>query len=60
VYWDYEQGTELRDRSMQDLADYYSRLLQWYTKGQFIDEDGKLHISGHHYNITVPFFSIFT
>jgi hypothetical protein len=56
VYWNYEQGTELRDRSMQELADYYLRLLQWYTKGQFIDEDGRLHVSGHQYEI--PYWEV--
>ena len=25
--WDYEQGTELRDPSMKEVADYYARLL---------------------------------
>ena len=31
--WSYEQGTELRDPSMKELADYYARLVSWYTQG---------------------------
>jgi hypothetical protein len=51
VFWDYTQGTELRDPTMKELADYYSCLLSWYTKGGFKDEYGKWHESGHHYKI---------
>jgi hypothetical protein len=51
VFWDYTQGTELRDPTMKELAGYYSRLLSWYTKGGFKDELGKWHESGHHYKI---------
>ena len=51
VDWHYEQGTELRDPSMKEVADYYARLVSWYTKGGFTDEYGKRHESGHHYNI---------
>jgi len=49
VTWDYEQGNELRDPSMKELADYYARLLSWYTLGGFKDEYGVWHNSGHHY-----------
>ncbi len=49
--WNYEQGTELRDPSMKELADYYGRLVSWYTQGGFTDEFGKRHDSGHHYKI---------
>jgi len=49
--WDYEQGTELRDPSMKEVADYYARLVSWYTQGGFTDEFGKRHESGHHYKI---------
>src|SRR5882762_10360482 len=38
--WDYEQGTELRDLTFQEVAEYYARLLSWYTKGGFTDEYG--------------------
>ena len=54
--WDYEQGTELRDPSFKEVADYYARLLSWYTKGGFADELGKRHESGHHYSI--PYWEI--
>jgi hypothetical protein len=53
VYWDYTQGTELKDKSMKDLGDYYARLVSWYTKGGFTDENGKEHHSGYHYNFPV-------
>jgi hypothetical protein len=54
--WDYEQGTELRDPSFKEVADYYARLLSWYTVGGFTDELGKRHDSGHHYSI--PYWEI--
>lgn len=50
--WNYTQGTELRDPSLQELAGYYVRLASWYTKGGFTDEFGKEHKSGHHFKIT--------
>jgi hypothetical protein len=53
VYWDYTQGTELKDPSGKDLGDYYARLVSWYTKGGFTDENGKQHSSGYHYNFPV-------
>lgn len=56
VTWAYEQGTELRDPSMKEVADYYARLLAWYTKGGFIDEFGKRHESGYHYSI--PYWEV--
>jgi len=49
--WNYTQGTELRDPSMKELADYYARLVSWYTRGGFEDEYGVEHQSGHHYKI---------
>jgi hypothetical protein len=51
VYWKYTQGTELRDPTMKEVADYYARLLSWYTKGGFTDELGVFHNSGHHYKV---------
>ena len=33
------------------MADYYARLVSWYTQGGFTDEYGKRHDSGHHYKI---------
>ena len=49
VTWDYTQGSDLRDPSMKELADYYARLVSWYTLGSFKDEYGVKHTSGHHY-----------
>ncbi|MGA2987653.1 MAG: glycosyl hydrolase family 39 [Terriglobia bacterium] len=51
VTWNYEQGTEFRDPSLKEVADYYARLVSWYTQGGFTDEFGKRHDSGHHYKI---------
>jgi len=56
VTWDYEQGTELRDPTMKEVADYYARLLSWYTNGGFTDEFGKRHESGYHYSI--PYWEV--
>ena len=47
VSWDYTQGTELVDPSGKALGDYYGRLVSWYTKGGFTDENGKFHASSH-------------
>jgi hypothetical protein len=52
VTWEYEKGTELRDSTMKEVADYYARLLAWYTQGGFTDEFGKRHQSGYHYSIS--------
>ena len=49
--WNYTQGTQLRDPSGKELADYYARLVSWYTRGGFADEYGKRHESGHHYTV---------
>jgi hypothetical protein len=51
VFWDYTQGTELRDPSMKELAGYYGRLAAWYSAGGFVDENGVRHDSGYHYPI---------
>jgi hypothetical protein len=51
VFWDYTQGTELRDPSMKEISEYFARLLSWYTKGGFTDEYGKRWESGHHYKV---------
>ncbi len=49
--YNYEQGTELRDPSMKEVADYFARLASWYTMGGFTDEYGQRHASGHHYKV---------
>ncbi|WP_047491064.1 glycosyl hydrolase family 39 [Terriglobus sp. TAA 43] len=51
VFWDYTKGTEIVDPTYKQAADYYARLLSWYTKGGLTDENGKWHASGHHYRI---------
>jgi hypothetical protein len=51
VFWGYTQGTELTDATGKQLGDYYGRLVSWYVKGGFIDENHKWHASGHHYDI---------
>lgn len=56
VFWNYTQGTELRDPSMKEAADYLARLLSWYTQGGFTDENGKRWNSGHHYK--VPYWEV--
>ncbi len=56
VTWDYEQGTEPRDPTFKEVADYYARLLAWYTQGGFTDELGKRHESGYHYSI--PYWEV--
>lgn len=56
VTWSYEQGTELRDPSMKEVADYFARLVAWYTQGGFTDEFGKRHESGYHYSI--PYWEV--
>jgi hypothetical protein len=50
--WDYTQGADPRDPSMQEIGDYYGRLFSWYTQGGFTDELGQRHQSGYHYNIS--------
>jgi len=56
VVWDYTQGTELRDPTGKELGDYYARLVSWYVKGGFTDENGKRHESGYHYKF--PYWEV--
>ncbi|HKV79503.1 MAG TPA: hypothetical protein VJP02_15245 [Candidatus Sulfotelmatobacter sp.] len=56
VTWTYEQGTDLRDPSMKEVADYFARLVSWYTQGGFTDEFGKRHESGYHY--AIPYWEV--
>jgi hypothetical protein len=53
VTWTYTQGTELGDPSGKELGDYYARLVSWYVKGGFTDENGARHESGYHYKLPV-------
>ncbi len=57
VTWKYGGGTELRDPSLKELAGYYRRLVSWYTKGGFTDENGQVHTSGYHY--ALPYWEAF-
>jgi hypothetical protein len=56
VFWNYTQGTELRDPTGKELGDYYGRLVSWYTQGGFTDENGKRHESGYHFNL--PYWEV--
>jgi hypothetical protein len=56
VSWSYNDGTELRDSTMKEVAEYYARLFSWYTKGGFTDELGTFHQSNHFYKI--PYWEI--
>jgi hypothetical protein len=56
VFWDYTKGTELRDPTGKELGDYFGRLVSWYTKGGFTDENGKKHESGNHYSF--PYWEV--
>ena len=53
VFWNYTQGTELVDPSGKQLGDYFARLVSWYTKGGFTDENDKVHTSGYHYSFPI-------
>lgn len=52
VVWEYTKGLDFRDPSFKEVAQYYARLISWYTQGGFTDEFGKRHESGHHYRVT--------
>ncbi len=53
VYWEYTQGADLNDPSGKELGDYYARLVSWYTKGGFTDENGARHTSNYHYTFPI-------
>ena len=53
VFWNYTQGTQLRDPTGKELGDYYGRLVSWFTQGGFTDENGKRHDSGYHYSFPI-------
>jgi len=36
----YSLGTELVDPTGKQLGDYFARVVSWYTKGGFTDENG--------------------
>ena len=47
--WTCDSGTELRDPTYREVADYFARVVSWNVKGGFTDELGKWHASGHHF-----------
>ena len=56
VDWNYTEGTALVDPTGRQLGDYYARLVSWYTRGGFTDENGVRHTSGYHYSI--PYWEV--
>ncbi|PRY01638.1 hypothetical protein [Allonocardiopsis opalescens] len=46
IQWGYQQGTEFRDPSLKEVADYFERFARWYIAGGFHDEYGTWHESG--------------
>jgi hypothetical protein len=57
VIWNYTQGKDLAEGGLQDLADYYARLVSWYVKGGFTDRQGNRHTSDFHFKI--PYWEVF-
>ncbi|MGP8243238.1 MAG: GH39 family glycosyl hydrolase [Bryobacteraceae bacterium] len=55
--WSYTQGTDLVEGGLEKLADYYARLVSWYTRGGFTDRQGKRHTSNFHFKI--PYWEVF-
>lgn len=55
IDWKYEfrpdVGKRLRDPTFHATADYFRRFAEWYVRGEFIDEYGQVHHSGHHLKI---------
>ena len=51
----YSKGTHLAV-PVEVVADYYKRLVSWYTAGGFTDEYGVFHRSRHHYS--VPYWEV--
>ncbi|WP_181157529.1 hypothetical protein [Microbacterium sp. MYb62] len=49
IHWDYEQGEQFRDETLEEVADYFFRIASWYIAGGFVDELGVRHESGHRY-----------
>ncbi len=55
IDFSYSGGTELVV-PIQTVADYYRRLVAWYTQGGFTDELGTFHASNHHYSF--PYWEV--
>jgi glycosyl hydrolase family 39 (putative alpha-L-iduronidase) len=43
-------------QSAQDMAEYFGRFAAWYTQGQFEDQIGRKHVSGH--SIALPYWEV--
>jgi hypothetical protein len=56
VTWNYTQGSQPRDSTFKEMANYFARVYSWYTKGGFTDERGKYHSSGYHFDI--PYWEV--
>jgi len=46
--WNYEAGSDLRDPTGDEVAEYFARVAGWYSAGGFVDELGQRHNSTHH------------
>ncbi|MGA2326839.1 MAG: glycosyl hydrolase family 39 [Bryobacteraceae bacterium] len=57
VFWSYTKGAELREGGLEELGQYYARLVSWYTQGGFTDELGQRHTSNHRFKI--PYWEVF-
>jgi Glycosyl hydrolases family 39 len=62
VTWTYSGYSGPPDKGLVDatgrqLAEYYSRIVSWYTNGGFTDESGRFHKSGFHFDI--PYWEVF-
>ena len=49
--WGYETGKDFADDTLQDLGDYYGRLVAHYVEGGFVDEAGDF-VPGHRFTIS--------
>jgi len=51
--WSYAEFNDrtVTDESVRLAADYQARLASWFINGEFVDEAGVRHVSGHHYDI---------
>lgn len=51
IDWQYEfgpnAGYKFRDPSLEEAAEYFRRIAEWYVRGGFTDEFGTRHVSGH-------------
>ncbi len=48
--WEYPKGADFLDKSYKQVAEYFGRIVKWYSNGGFTDELGKEHKSGHRYS----------